>query len=657
MTYERVVVTVKATGPDPMKHVPVEIAWWNLATSERGSFVPRHDVLGALGGCDLATINAIGYTTRIAQADQDIQGSHASLLAAALNDAILVSTSPLVDNLLLRRMFNHYVHDLGRMYDQPEWLDVMDVGAYAAGVLGLDTLPDLATICEYTGIPLEAAHTAETDTDATGRAMLRLAELAEAAKDRRAIPSHVPAAEELTAALSARLTRVMYDLVTFTGDSDDSSYTVDTDLASREAHEVYAPVIRGLMGEIERNGRTTREMAQAATRAAIEYQAKLDEIRTAPPDTDQQEQIRAAAVAWLSANDRADVLGDTLVTLVGPWLAGPASLIADQQAELETLRTELAEKQASREDWAAEAMRLELTPATPWDQLVVPNTELSIGPDQESAVAVGSDAVVIGPAHAAHVVAAIAATPFPACPNSWCDHSSGVHDVEDHGDPIPMCCIEGCGCGHPPIGWRRTVPMQAFASGETVPAGVDVMDSYGQLYPSGRSAWMTNAPVVGIVSSAPTHSAQPVSERKGHQDIADVVEPVDEGGCPNTPGCLHPRTAHGIDTADDAIPVCWTDGCPDCPCGCSCGQPPTGFRRKPGQRVWQKGDTIPAGAYAMDTDGHVWPDPRPASADWINYSLGTLVEVERVPDRVEPVDEVLPGVTEDAVAEPVEVTG
>lgn len=37
----------------------------------------------------------------------------------------------------------------------------------------------------------------------------------------------------------------------------------------------------------------------------------------------------------------------------------------------------------------------------------------------------------------------------PGCPNTPpCGHARIAHDVEDADDPLPMCCVDGCGCGH-----------------------------------------------------------------------------------------------------------------------------------------------------------------------------------------------------------------
>lgn len=37
----------------------------------------------------------------------------------------------------------------------------------------------------------------------------------------------------------------------------------------------------------------------------------------------------------------------------------------------------------------------------------------------------------------------------PGCPNTPpCPHARIAHDVEDENDPLPMCCVGGCRCGH-----------------------------------------------------------------------------------------------------------------------------------------------------------------------------------------------------------------
>lgn len=37
----------------------------------------------------------------------------------------------------------------------------------------------------------------------------------------------------------------------------------------------------------------------------------------------------------------------------------------------------------------------------------------------------------------------------PGCPNTPpCLHARIAHDVEDADDPLPMCCVDGCDCGH-----------------------------------------------------------------------------------------------------------------------------------------------------------------------------------------------------------------
>jgi hypothetical protein len=58
---------------------------------------------------------------------------------------------------------------------------------------------------------------------------------------------------------------------------------------------------------------------------------------------------------------------------------------------------------------------------------------------------------------------------FTPCTNTPpCPHGGMVHDIEDLEDQVPLCCIEGCYCGHaadcqmripPPVGF----PFSCFS--------------------------------------------------------------------------------------------------------------------------------------------------------------------------------------------------
>lgn len=147
-------------------------------------------------------------------------------------------------------------------------------------------------------------------------------------------------------------------------------------------------------------------------------------------------------------------------------------------------------------------------------------------------MAVGPNAVVIGPAAAGQVVAGIAATPFPtalSCPNFRCDHPRVVHDIEDYGDPIPMCCEEGCVCGHPPGDWRRVVPMVWFAPGDTVPGDVTVFGRDGRVYPADGSAWTTDAPLVAVTPRHPIGDSVPDIDHPGADHLGAGGQQVRAG--------------------------------------------------------------------------------------------------------------------------------
>lgn len=408
MTYERVVVSVKTTGPDPLKHLPVEVSWWNLSTGRRGTFVPPHDVHNALSACHVDTITAIGYLDRLAKAPQDELGSAASELAEALHDAVLVSSDPQRDEPVLRRMYSHYMDDFERVTDmfEPTWFNTLDVRAYAAGVLGLPVLPDLARMCELCGVPLEAVHTAETDADALGRCVLRLAELADSARSRATTPNLMLAPEEMTAALAARINRAVFDVVEFhyVDGEDSPTFTINTGLIGTMTNEIYGPIVGGLRGELDRVNKQVGEIVQSSVEAGTAWQARVEELTTklrearALPPLDEKrlqftEQFRAR---WGVGLD--DGAAEIALDIVGPWLAVAESEInelkQDQkttQAELDRLdkawhlqRQEITDLQAElerRQAWATDPTHLELSHDTPWAELVVPNTELSIGPD------------------------------------------------------------------------------------------------------------------------------------------------------------------------------------------------------------------------------------------------------------------------------------
>lgn len=169
MTSRRlVVVDVETTGLRPTD-VCVEIAWWDLGTDERGSFVPRHSVRWVLENGQPEALEMNGYRDRIAEAKQD-NGSEAARLHEALRGQRFAGANPTFDTRHMERLFR-----ASGMHPDPWHHRLLDLSAYAAGVLGLDpgALPGCAGVCDLLGIPA-GDHTAEADVTATGLAFKAL---------------------------------------------------------------------------------------------------------------------------------------------------------------------------------------------------------------------------------------------------------------------------------------------------------------------------------------------------------------------------------------------------------------------------------------------------------------------------------------------------
>lgn len=98
-------------------------------------------------------------------------------------------------------------------------------------------------------------------------------------------------------------------------------------------------------------------------------------------------------------------------------------------------------------------------------------------------------------------------------------------------------------------------------------------------------------------------------------------------GCPNNPPCGHAGLHHDVWDENDPLPMCcvYNDN-GDCPCG----RPPAGYRRVPDQRVWRKGDLVPAGVHVLTIGGATIDDH---GADWVNTDWAWLTELEKTAAR------------------------
>jgi DNA polymerase-3 subunit epsilon len=165
-----VIVDVETSGLLPDHDVAVEVAWWDLATGERGCFVPVHDVAWVLEHGNPQALEINGYRRRLATAKQDEGYLLQRQLKGTLRGNTIAGSNPGFDVDFLRKLIP----------STPWHHRKLDLATYAAAVLGIPPwqLPGLSSVCERLSILNSAPHTAEGDVDATGHCFLALFELA-----------------------------------------------------------------------------------------------------------------------------------------------------------------------------------------------------------------------------------------------------------------------------------------------------------------------------------------------------------------------------------------------------------------------------------------------------------------------------------------------
>jgi DNA polymerase-3 subunit epsilon len=161
-----IVVDVETTGLYPERHTCIEVAWWNLTSDERGTFIPTHSVSAALGNAAIEALRLNRYIDRIAGHIQD-DGTEVRRLAEQLHGNTLAGSNPSFDAAFLRSVFADY--EARELSSWPEWHHrLWDLAPYAAGVLGLDHLPGLAEVCERLDLWQRPDHSAESDVTVAG---------------------------------------------------------------------------------------------------------------------------------------------------------------------------------------------------------------------------------------------------------------------------------------------------------------------------------------------------------------------------------------------------------------------------------------------------------------------------------------------------------
>lgn len=166
----QVVVDVETTGLDHTRHVPVEVAWWDLTTGARGVFIPPHPNFD-MHNAEVIALELNGYYDRGLDNPNrwDLDRAELRTLHAVLVGQTLAGSNPGFDARFLAPLFA-----AERLDPEPWHHRLDDLAGYARGVLGLGHLPGLSEVCELVGV-VPGDHTAEADVLATGRAFLELA--------------------------------------------------------------------------------------------------------------------------------------------------------------------------------------------------------------------------------------------------------------------------------------------------------------------------------------------------------------------------------------------------------------------------------------------------------------------------------------------------
>lgn len=185
-----IVVDVETNGLNVARHEAIEVAWWNLTTDERGTFIPQHSPNAVLAAADIEALRVNRYLDRIAplpREEFDRYGHGAIKLweqfGGPLDDDYtepatahtFAGSNPRFDAAMIAKLFAN--GEMTDALDPAPWHHrLWDLSAYAAGVLGLAELPGLRAVCDFLAVP-GPDHTAEGDVTATGLCFRELQKL------------------------------------------------------------------------------------------------------------------------------------------------------------------------------------------------------------------------------------------------------------------------------------------------------------------------------------------------------------------------------------------------------------------------------------------------------------------------------------------------
>ncbi|AID58938.1 DnaQ-like exonuclease [Mycobacterium phage Gaia] len=170
------VVDVESTSLDP-DAAPLEIAAVNIDTGEEFRAVP-HIAQAQLSKADPDSLRVNRYYERGVFKDMletvEANKNIFDWLKNILQDQTLAGSNPSFDAGILSRQIA-----TGGLLGTPWHHRLLDLSAYAMGVLGLEELPGLAKVCELVGVTNDDPHSALGDARATAECFRRLREWAD----------------------------------------------------------------------------------------------------------------------------------------------------------------------------------------------------------------------------------------------------------------------------------------------------------------------------------------------------------------------------------------------------------------------------------------------------------------------------------------------
>jgi DNA polymerase-3 subunit epsilon len=165
-------VDCESTGIRPDVDIPIEVAYWDLETDERGCFIPKHNEQWVLDNAQPKAMEVNGYKERILGQPHD-DGTEVDRLHRVLRGQCIAGFNVgRADCDWLYKLFKHH-----GMHPDPWHYRLGEIGSYAAGVLGepLEDQPGLANLCVRLGIPPEPeVHTAANGVTVTGLVLKEL---------------------------------------------------------------------------------------------------------------------------------------------------------------------------------------------------------------------------------------------------------------------------------------------------------------------------------------------------------------------------------------------------------------------------------------------------------------------------------------------------